>query len=90
MKLLERYVFEKASAVIKEVMYNDNIQILETSEKTKSIEKEEKKVIIPQMTNYLEKYRPDKALGKFKVRVLNRGDKQILTGEIEGPVTRVG
>ncbi len=41
-------------------MYNDNIQILETGEKTKSIEKEEKKVIIPQMMNYLEMYRPDK------------------------------
>jgi hypothetical protein len=50
---------------------------------------EEKKLIIPQMMNYLEKYKPDKTFEKFKVRVLNRGDKQIYTGETEGPVTRV-
>ena len=41
------------------------------------------------MMNYLEKYKPDKTFEKFKVRVLNRGDKQIYTGETEGPVTRV-
>ena len=51
--------------------------------------KEEKKLIIPQMMNYLEKYKPDKTFEKFKVRVLNRGDKQIYTGETERPVTRV-
>ena len=50
---------------------------------------EEKKLIIPQMMNYLEKYKPDKTFEKFNVRVLNRGDKQIYTGETEGPVTRV-
>jgi hypothetical protein len=131
----ERYGFEKAFAVIKEV-YNDNLQNLETSELTKIIEicgmmkamlfqltvstkpeeamkalkeevkkavnidiwdsvflhdlkMEEKKLIIPQMMNYLEKYRPDKTFEKFEVRVLNRGEKQIYTGETEGPVTRV-
>jgi hypothetical protein len=41
------------------------------------------------MMSCLEKYRPNKAIGKFKVRVLNRGDKQIHNGETEGPVTRV-
>jgi hypothetical protein len=41
------------------------------------------------MMNYLEKYRPDKSLEMFKVRVLSRGDKQKYTGETEGPVTRV-
>jgi hypothetical protein len=50
---------------------------------------EEKKLIIPQMMNYLEKYKADKTFEKFKVRVLNRGDKQIYTAETEGPVTRV-
>jgi hypothetical protein len=131
----ERFGFEKALAVIKEV-YNDNLQKLETSEQTEIIEicgmmkamlfqhavsakpeeamkalkeevrkavnidiwepvflhdltNEEKKLIIPQMMNYLEKYKPDKTFEKFKVRVLNRGDKQIYTGETEGPVTRV-
>jgi hypothetical protein len=50
---------------------------------------EEKKLVASQMMNYLEKYKPDKTFGKFKVRVLNRGGKQICTGETEGPVTRV-
>ncbi len=131
----ERFGFEKALAVIKEV-YNDNLQKLETSEQTEIIEmcgmmkamlfehavsakpeeamkalkeevrkavnidiwepvflhdltNEEKKLVIPQMMNYLEKYKPDKTFEKFKVRVLNRGDKQIYTGETEGPVTTV-
>jgi hypothetical protein len=34
----ERYEFEKALAVIKEVMYNDNLQHLETSEQTETID----------------------------------------------------
>jgi hypothetical protein len=50
---------------------------------------EERKLIIPQMMNYLEKYRPDLSFEKFKVRVLTRGDKQVYTGETEGPVARV-
>jgi hypothetical protein len=50
---------------------------------------EEKKMIIPQMMNYLEKYKPDKSFDKFKVRVLTRGDMQKYVGENEGPVARV-
>jgi hypothetical protein len=41
------------------------------------------------MMNYLEKYRPDLSFEKCKVRVLTRGDKQVYTGETEGPVARV-
>ena len=51
--------------------------------------KEEKKFVIPMMINYLEKYKPDNTFDKFKVRVLNRGDKQFDVGESEGPVARV-
>jgi hypothetical protein len=50
---------------------------------------EEKKLVIPMMANYLEKYKPDNTFDKFKVRVLNRGDKQYMTGETEGPVARI-
>ena len=54
-----------------------------------SLSEEEKGLIIPQMINYLEKYKPDMSFDKYKVRVLTRGDKQWNTGESEGPVVRV-
>jgi hypothetical protein len=43
---------------------------------------EEKKMIIPQMMNYLEKYKPNKSFDKFKVRVLTRGDMQKYVGVV--------
>jgi hypothetical protein len=51
----------------------------------KDLTEEQKKLIIPQMINYLENYKPDNTFDKFKVRVLARGDKQVYTGESEGP-----
>jgi hypothetical protein len=50
---------------------------------------EEQNLIIPQMMNYLEKFKPDASFDKYKVRVLTRGDKQIFAGESKGPVARV-
>jgi hypothetical protein len=50
---------------------------------------EEQKLVIPQMINYLEKYKPDASFDKIKVRVLARGDKQVNTGESDGPVARI-
>jgi hypothetical protein len=50
---------------------------------------EEQKLVIPQMINYLEKYKPDASFDKIKVRVLARGDKQVYTGESDGPVARI-
>jgi hypothetical protein len=41
------------------------------------------------MMNNLEKYNPDMTFDKYKVRVLTRGDKQIYSGESEGPAARV-
>jgi hypothetical protein len=41
------------------------------------------------MINYLEKYKPDATFDKSKVRVLARGDKQMHTGESDGPVARI-
>jgi hypothetical protein len=55
----------------------------------KSLSEEQQKMIIPQMMNYLEKFKPDMSFDKYKVRVLTRGDKQVFTGESEGPVARV-
>jgi hypothetical protein len=55
----------------------------------KDLSKEEQNLIIPQMINYLEKYKPDATFDKFKVRVLARGDKQVYTGESDGPVARI-
>jgi hypothetical protein len=50
------------------------------------LSEEEKELIIPQIINYLEKYKLDAMFDKFKVRVLARGNKQVYTGESEGPV----
>ena len=55
----------------------------------KDLSEEERKLVIPQMINYFEKYKPDATFDKFKVRVLARGDKQVYTGELEGPVARI-
>ncbi len=41
------------------------------------------------MINYLNKYIHDATFDKFKVRVLARGDKQVYTGESDGPVARI-
>jgi len=50
---------------------------------------EEQKLVIPQMINYLEEFKPDASFDKIKVRVLGRGDKQVYTGESDGPVARI-
>ena len=54
-----------------------------------NLNKGQKKLIIPMMMNYLEKYKPDNTFEKFKVHVLKRGDKQFKTGESKGLVARV-
>jgi hypothetical protein len=55
----------------------------------KVLSEEERKLVIPQMIDYLEIYKPDATFDKFKVRVLARGDKQVYTGDSEGPVARI-
>ena len=54
-----------------------------------NLSEEEQKLIIPQMINYVEKYKPDAMFDKFKVRVLARGDKQVYTGESKELVARI-
>ena len=50
---------------------------------------EQRALILPQMINYLEKYKPNMEFDNYKVRVLTSGDKQWNVGESEGPVVRV-
>ena len=50
---------------------------------------DERKLVLPMMKNYNEKYTPAGDLEKSKVRVLVRGDLQDFVGETQGPVTIV-
>ena len=50
---------------------------------------EERKLVLPMMKNYLEKYSPSGEFEKSKVRVLVRGDLQNVIGETQGPVCRI-
>jgi hypothetical protein len=90
--LFQKAVKEKPEEAMKalreEVMKAIKIKIWEPVH-LNSLSAEEKGLILPQMINYLEKYRPDMSFDKYKVRVLTRGDKQWHTGETEGPVVRV-
>jgi hypothetical protein len=47
----------------------------------KNLSSEEAKLVILKILNNLERCKPDKSFEKFKVRVLNRGDKEKNTGE---------
>jgi hypothetical protein len=55
----------------------------------KDLSAEQVNLILTQMMNYLEKYRPDLSFEMNKVPVLMRGDKQKYPGETKGPVTRI-
>jgi hypothetical protein len=79
---------EAMKALREEVMKTIKLDIWEPVH-PKNLTTEECNIIIPQMMNYLEKYNPDMTFDKYKVRVLTRGDKQIYSGESEGPVARV-
>jgi hypothetical protein len=87
-KALEMKPEEAMKALKEEVLKAIKIDIWEPVHPD-NMTAEEKKLIIPQMMNYLEKYRPDLSFEKFKVRVLARCDKQVYTGETEGPVAIV-
>ena len=49
---------------------------------------EERRLILPMMKNYIEKYTPAGDFEKAKARVLVRGDLQKMIGETQGPVSR--
>jgi hypothetical protein len=55
----------------------------------KNLTEEERKMVISNMKNFVEKLKPDNTFDKFKVRVLFRGDLQREIGQSEGPVCRI-
>ncbi len=87
-KAMEWKPEEAMKALREEVLKAVKIDVWEPVH-PESLSDEEQTMIIPQMMNYLEKFRPDMSFDKHKVRVLTRGDKQIFAGESEGPVARV-
>ena len=79
---------EAQEALWKEILKGDSKKIWHGVH-WEDLTSEQRKLILPMMKNYIEKYLPSGEFDKSKVRVLVRGDLQHLTGETEGPVTRV-
>jgi len=55
----------------------------------RDLTEDERKLVISNMKNFVEKLKPDNTFDKFKVRVLFRGDLQREVGQSEGPVCRI-
>jgi hypothetical protein len=55
----------------------------------KDLTEEQRKLVISNMKNFVEKLKPDNTFDKFKVRVLFRGDLQREVGQSKGPVCRI-
>ena len=79
---------EAWDALLKEVLKGDSKRIRH-GEKIENLSPEERKLILPMMKDYIEKYSPSGDFEKAKVRVLVRGDLQNVIGETQGPVCRV-
>ena len=75
-------------ALLKEVLKGDSKKIWH-GELMENLSADERKLVLPMMKNYIEKYTPAGDFEKSKVRVLERGDLQDFVGETQGPVTRV-
>ena len=75
-------------ALLKEVLKGDSKKIWH-GELEENLTPEQRKLILPNMKNYVEKYSPSGEFDKSKVRVLVRGDLQSCVGETQGPVCRV-
>ena len=65
---------------MKEVLKGDSKRIWH-GELIENLTEEERKLILPMMKNYIEKYSPSGEFKKSKVRVLVRGDLQNVIGE---------
>ena len=75
-------------ALLKEVLKGDSKKNWH-GELEENLTLEQRKPILPNMKNYIEKYSPSGEFDKSKVRVLVRGDLQSCVGETQGPVCRV-
>ena len=79
---------EAWDALLKEVLKGDSKRIWH-GELIENLTPEERKLVLPMMKNYIEKYSPSGEFEKSKVRVLVRGDLQNVIGETQGPVCRI-
>ena len=75
-------------ALLKEVLKGDSKKIWH-GKHMEDLTPEQRKLILPNMKNYVEKYSPSGEFDKSKVRVLVRGDLQHYVGETQGPVCRI-
>ena len=62
---------------------------MRNSKKMENLTVDARRLVLPMMKNYIEKYTPAGDFEKSKVRVLVRGDLQDFVGETQGPVSRV-
>ena len=74
-------------ALLKEILKGDSKRIWH-GVLWEDLTSEQRKLVLPMMKNYIEKYLPSGEFEKSKVRVLVRGDLQEIVGETQGPVTR--
>ena len=74
--------------LLKEILKGDSKKIWH-GEHIENLSADARKLILPMMKNYIEKYAPSGEFEKSKVRVLVRGDVQDFVGETQGPVIRV-
>ena len=78
---------EAWDALLKEILKGDSKRIWH-GDLMENLTEEERKLILPMMKNYIEKYTPAGDFEKAKARVLVRGDLQKMIGETQGPVSR--
>ena len=77
---------EAWEALLKEVLKGDSKRIWH-GELWENLTPKQRKLILPMMKNYIEKYLPSGEFEKSKGKVLVRGDLQEVVGETQGPVT---
>ena len=78
---------EAWDALMKEILKGDSKRIWH-GDLMENLTEEERRLILPMMKKYIEKYTPAGDFEKAKARVLVRGDLQKLIGETQGPVSR--
>ena len=74
---------EAWDALLKEILKGDSKKIWH-GEHIENLSADERKLILPMMKNYVDKYSPSGDFEKAKVRVLVRGDLQNIIGETPG------
>ena len=78
---------EAWDALLKEILKGDSKRIWH-GDLMENLTEEERRLTLPMMKNYIEKYTPAGDFEKVKARVLVRVDLQKMIGETQGPVSR--